>query len=119
MALCELGSSVNIMPKTMMERINHQILYPTQVQLQLVDSTIRNLEGGIRGLPIRIQGKFIRQDFTVLDDDTPLVLGRPFLYEAHARINMRNGTIHLCIWHKDMKFDFQLGDAKRIPSRER
>lgn len=94
----------------MMERINHRTLYPTQVKLQLADSTIRTPKGVIRGLPTRIQGKYIRQDFLVLDDDTPLVLGRPFLNEANAKIDLRNGTIHLCIWDKDTKFDFQQGD---------
>jgi hypothetical protein len=50
-------------------------------------------------------------DFVVLDmqDDAemPLILGRPFLSDAKARINMGNGTICFCNGKKNLMFRFR------------
>ena len=37
----------------------------------------------------------------------PLILGRPFLKDANARIDAERGRISLCIRGRTMKFKFQ------------
>jgi hypothetical protein len=71
-------------------------LYPTHIQLQMADQSLRFLEGVVK--MVRIQGQYIPADFLVLDmqgdDDSPIILGRPFLYTAKANIYIRSGHIH-------------------------
>jgi hypothetical protein len=82
-ALCNLGESVSIMPKTVFNKLNFTHLAPTSMMLQLVDSTILYLARITEDIPIKIQGYFVPVDFVVLDMETtkesPLILGRPFL----------------------------------------
>jgi hypothetical protein len=43
--LCDLGASVNIMPKVIYKELQYPALSPTMMLVQLADSTIRYLEG--------------------------------------------------------------------------
>ena len=44
-ALCDLGASANIMPKTTFEKLSYPTLSPTMMCVQLADSTIQYPEG--------------------------------------------------------------------------
>ena len=44
-ALCDLGASVNIMPKVTFEKLSHPALSPTTMCVQLADSTVRYPKG--------------------------------------------------------------------------
>jgi hypothetical protein len=39
-ALCDLGASINIMPKVIFEQLQHPALSPTLMYVQLADSSI-------------------------------------------------------------------------------
>ena len=59
-------------------------LYPTYMQLQMADQSIRFPEGIAKDIMVKIHDHFAPIDFMVLDmgeeeDDTPIILGRPFL----------------------------------------
>jgi len=60
--------------------------------------SLRFLEGVVKDVMLRIQGQYIPADFLVLDmqgdDDSPILLGRPFLYTANANIYIGSGHIH-------------------------
>ena len=64
----------------------------------------------MEGLLVFVQASCIFADFVILDmqDDAemPLILGRPFLSDARARINVENGTIRFRIGKKNMMFRF-------------
>jgi hypothetical protein len=40
-ALCDLGASVNLMPKAMFEALRYPAISPTMMTVQLVDSSIK------------------------------------------------------------------------------
>jgi len=65
-------------------------LYPTCIQLQMADQSLRIPEGVVKNVTIRNQEQYISTDFLVLnmqgDNDSPILLGRPFLYTANANI---------------------------------
>jgi hypothetical protein len=86
------------MPKAMFERMGYPALIST---VQLVDASIRYLEGIVESLLVFVQGSCIFADFMVLDmqDDAkmPLILGRPLLSDTRARMNVESGTIHFHI----------------------
>ncbi|RLN40594.1 hypothetical protein C2845_PM01G42040 [Panicum miliaceum] len=71
-ALCDLGASVNIMPKVTFEELAYPALSPTCMCVQLADSTIRYPEGIVKNLPVRVQNSFVLADFVVLDIECDL-----------------------------------------------
>ena len=78
--------------------------------VQLVDSTVRYLEGVVENLLVKVKNTFILADFMVLDMEgdlgIPLILGQPFLRDTNARINAGIGKISLHIMGKTIKFKF-------------
>ena len=63
---------------------SNEPLFPTYMQLQMADQSIRFLEGIAKDVMVRIHNHFAPTDFMVLDmgeeeDDTPIILGSPFL----------------------------------------
>ena len=74
-------------------------LYPTYMQLQMANQSIRFLEEIAKDVLVRIHNHFAPIDFMVLDmgeeeDDTPIILGRPFLNTTNAIIYVGSGQVH-------------------------
>ncbi|GJZ72523.1 retrovirus-related pol polyprotein from transposon TNT 1-94 [Tanacetum coccineum] len=71
-------------------------LAPTKVAVELADRTIKHPKGIAENVLVGI-GSFFPIDFIVLDmpEDikVPLILGRPFLSIAHAKINVLRGSL--------------------------
>ena len=99
------------MPKVTFEKLSYPALSPTTICVQLVDSTVRFFEGVAENLLVKFRNTFIFTDFVVLDMEgdfgIPLILGRPFLRDASARIYVGSGKVSLRIMGKSMKFKFQ------------
>ena len=78
--------------------------------VQMADSTMRYPEGVMENLLVKVKNTFILTDFMVLDMEgdlrIPLILGRPFLRDTNARIDVGIGKISLRIMGKTMKFKF-------------
>ena len=110
-ALCDLGASVNIMPMVTFEKLSYPALSPTTMCVQLTDSTVRYPKGVVENLLMWVKGTSILANFVVLDMEgdlgIPLILGRPFLRDANARIDVGAGKISLRIMGRTMKFRFQ------------
>jgi hypothetical protein len=89
-AICDLGSSINIMSKETYDRLFYTPLASTIVYLQLADQSTRYLEGVATDLLVKVMSAYVPTDFMILDmgnvEDTPLILGRPFLNTANACI---------------------------------
>ena len=82
---------------------------PTNIRLQLVDRTVKELEGIVEDVLVRA-GKFIfLVDFIILDfekdEDVPLILGMPFLYTTKSIIDVYDGTLTLRVGEKSCKFN--------------
>jgi hypothetical protein len=65
----------------------------------MVEQSIRFLEGIAKDVMVRIHNQFAHADFMVLDmgegeDDTPIILGRPFLNTINAIIYVGSGQVH-------------------------
>ncbi|WZZ51200.1 hypothetical protein YC2023_051307 [Brassica napus] len=98
-SLCDLGSSVNLMP------------YSVTVTLVLADRSIRVPEGILEDVPVKINNCFVPTDFVVLkyrqEPKDPLILRRPFLATAGAIIDVKEGRINLNIGDISMIFDME------------
>ena len=79
--------------------------------VQLADSTIQYLEGIVHNLLVQVKDTFIVADFVILDMEgdlgISLILGRPFLRDARAIIDVGTKKISLLIMGNNMKFRFQ------------
>ncbi|GJX48872.1 hypothetical protein Tco_0275717 [Tanacetum coccineum] len=91
-ALDDLGASVSLMPFSAYLNLGLGELAHTKLTVELTDRTVKCLKGIAKNVLVGI-GKFVfLVDFIILDmpEDVkvPLILGRPFLSIAHAKIDV-------------------------------
>ncbi|GMJ06983.1 hypothetical protein HRI_004367500 [Hibiscus trionum] len=94
-ALCDLGSSVNLMPKSIFLKLGIREAQPTKVVLQLADHSHVRPEGRIEDVVVKVDIFIFLDDFLILDceadSNTPIILGRPFLATERALIDCEKG----------------------------
>jgi len=92
-ALCDLGSSVSLMPYTMFRKLGLGELTTIGIFLQLADRCIKYPLGILEDAPIKVGDFYVPIDFVVLDMDedcrTQIILGRPFLATVGCKIDVR------------------------------
>ncbi|KAL1225343.1 hypothetical protein V5N11_009002 [Cardamine amara subsp. amara] len=92
-SLCDLGSSVNLMPYSVAKRLGFTKFKPTKISLVFADRSTKLPVGIIEDLHFRIGDTLIPADFVVLELDEepkdPLILGRAFLCTARAYYRCR------------------------------
>ena len=82
---CDIGLGVNIMSKLTHEYLfGDEPLFPTYMQLQMADQSIRFSKGIAKDIMVRIQDHYVPADFVVLDMgeeevDVPIILGIPLM----------------------------------------
>jgi len=89
-ALCDFGSSVNIMPRVLYEKFFTYPLLETTICLQLADRILSFPKEILKNLCVRVGTLYAPADFVVIetgnDDRAPIILGRPFLNTSGAVI---------------------------------
>ncbi|XP_057739975.1 uncharacterized protein LOC130957098 [Arachis stenosperma] len=98
-ALCDLGSSINLMPLSMMRRLSIKEVKPTRMSLQLADRSLVIPNGVVENLLVKV-GKFIfPANFVILNLDEEgsdsIILGRSFLAIARAIIDVEKREMTL------------------------
>ncbi|XP_013665564.2 uncharacterized protein LOC106370030 [Brassica napus] len=110
-SLCDLGSSVNLMPHSVTISLGYDKFKPTKITLVLADRSVRVLEVVLDDVSIRINDCHVPTNFVVLkyqnEPKDPLILGRPFLATAGAVIDVKEGQICLNIGNIPMTFDME------------
>jgi len=112
-AICDLGSSVNIMSKEVYKTYLVPLTIPMGTYLQLIDNSTRYIEGIAIDLLVQIRGSYVPTDFMILDmgisKDVPLILGCPFLNTVNACIFVGSRKIQMTLAGKRETFPFALG----------
>ena len=88
-ALCDFGSSINIMPRVLYEKFFTHPLSETAMCLQLADRTLSFPKGILKNLRVRVGTLYAPADFVVIEtgtDERAPILGRPFLNTSGAVI---------------------------------
>ncbi|GJX35744.1 retrovirus-related pol polyprotein from transposon TNT 1-94 [Tanacetum coccineum] len=98
-AFADLGASVSVMPLSTYLSLGLDELAHTKLTIELADRTVKYPKGIAENILVGI-GKFVFPvDFIILDilEDVkvPLILGRPFLSTAHAKIDVFKRKITL------------------------
>ncbi|GJW29591.1 gag-pol polyprotein [Tanacetum coccineum] len=106
-ALADLGASVSVMPYSTIINLDLGVLAPTKLITELADKTIKRPKGIAKNVLLGIDKFVFLVDFVVLDmpEDikVPLILGKPFLSTAHAKIDVFT-----------RKFCLKVGDDKIV-----
>ncbi|KAE8712804.1 hypothetical protein F3Y22_tig00110223pilonHSYRG00028 [Hibiscus syriacus] len=96
-ALCDLGSSVNLMPKSIFVKLGIGNTRPTSVILQLADRSHVRPEGRIEDAIVKVDKFVFPIDFLILDCEVdatvPIILGRPFLATGRILIDCERGEL--------------------------
>ncbi|KAJ1260927.1 hypothetical protein BS78_10G269200 [Paspalum vaginatum] len=110
-ALCDLGASVSVMPKSMFDKLKLPKPEPTSMCLELADCSVRYLEGVTENVPVKIGANLVPVDFIIIEmggsSRSPLILGRPFLRTAQDNINVGEGMIKFNINGELSSFKFR------------
>ena len=65
--LCDLGASMNIMPKVIFKELQYPAFSPTTMLMQLADSSIQYPKGIVENMLVRVRDSFILANFVVMD----------------------------------------------------
>ncbi|GJZ46672.1 retrovirus-related pol polyprotein from transposon TNT 1-94 [Tanacetum coccineum] len=106
--LVDLGVSVSVIPFSTYTNLGLGDLAHPRLTIELADKTIKHPRGIAENVLVRI-GKFMFPlDFIILDipedDDVPLILGRPFLSTAHAKIDVYKRKFTLWVGEEKIVF---------------
>ncbi|KAK8613670.1 hypothetical protein V6N13_101427 [Hibiscus sabdariffa] len=96
-ALCDPSASINLMPKSVFQKLGIGEAKPTTVMLQLADQTLVQPEGKIEDILVKVDKFVFPADFLILDceadENAPIILGRPFLSTNRAMIDFDKDEI--------------------------
>ncbi|XP_015965593.1 uncharacterized protein LOC107489353 [Arachis duranensis] len=105
-ALCELGASINMMPLSMMKKLEIEEVKPTRMSLQMADRSLKIPNGIVENLLVNIREFIFPSDFVILDMEeeghNSIILGRPFLAITRAIINVEKGEMTLRVHDEKM-----------------
>ncbi|XP_050890967.1 uncharacterized protein LOC127096441 [Lathyrus oleraceus] len=98
-ALCELGSSINVMPVKKVKELNVGYITQSNMTLTLVDSSVTQSLGILRDVLVHVDGLVFPVDFMVLDtkgdSEGSIILERPFLATEKTKIYVEMGELVL------------------------
>jgi hypothetical protein len=108
------------MPKAMFEELGYPTTSLAMMTVQLADSSIKYPECIVQNLFVNVRGSYVFADFLVLDtqEEIPLILGRPFLRDVNATIDVGAGKIEFRIGRRNMTFKFQANEEQRYLVQE-
>ncbi|XP_058734316.1 uncharacterized protein LOC131606046 [Vicia villosa] len=113
-ALVDLGSSVNLLPLSVVRKIEHLHLNPTTMKLQLADKSTTEPIGVMKDVMVKVDGFRFSTDFVIIsmnnDEENPPILGRPFIKIARMMIDVDEGKMK--VRYKDEEVNFKLFQHK-------
>ncbi|XP_070036686.1 uncharacterized protein [Nicotiana tomentosiformis] len=117
-ALCDLGASINLMPLAIYTKLGIGRARPTSILLQLADHTVKRPTGILDDVLVQV-GKFVfPADFVILDcqldEEIPIILGRPFLATGRVLIDCETGELKMRLNNEEIIFNVQ--QSMRRPS---
>ncbi|GJZ37075.1 uncharacterized mitochondrial protein-like protein [Tanacetum coccineum] len=107
-ALSDLGASVSVMPFLTYTNLGLVKLAPPKLIVELADRTVKRPKGIAENILVGIDKFVFLVDFIFLDMPgdikAPLILGRPFLSTAHAKIDVFKRKITLRVGYDKVMF---------------
>ncbi|GJX16958.1 phospholipase-like protein [Tanacetum coccineum] len=108
-AMEDIGTSINVIPKSMFEYLKLARLEKTDMLVEMADMIKRAPIGIVENVFIKIDKFLFPSDFMVIDmlktQNKTVILKRPFLETIHAKIDVFNKEISLGIGDDRVTFD--------------
>nr|GEU59780.1 DNA-directed DNA polymerase [Tanacetum cinerariifolium] len=109
LALVDLGTSINLMPLFVCNKLSLPELSPACMTLELTDRSISRPAGVVEDVFVKVGKFYFLADFVVVDFDVdprvPLILGRSFLKTGRALIDVYEGELTLRAGNKAVTFN--------------
>ncbi|XP_016484062.1 uncharacterized protein LOC107804655 [Nicotiana tabacum] len=110
-ALCDLGSSINLMPLAVYTKLGIGIARPTSMLLQLADRTVKRPTGILDDVLVQV-GKFVFPAYFVIlhcqvDEEIPIILGRSFLATRRVLIDCETEELKMRLNNEEVIFNVQ------------
>ncbi|XP_050890811.1 uncharacterized protein LOC127096259 [Lathyrus oleraceus] len=106
--LCDLGSSINVMPLNKAKELKVGKIIPSNMTLTLADSSVTHPPGILRDMLVHVDGLVFPANFMVIDAKGDsgglIILGRSFLETGKVKINVETGKLTLKFNNKKMVF---------------
>ncbi|XP_015970215.1 uncharacterized protein LOC107493672 [Arachis duranensis] len=107
-ALCDLGSSINLMPLSVTKKLGIQEVQPTRFSLEMADKSLKWAYGLVENVLVKVEDLYLPADFVILDtkedQNDSIILGRPFLATGKALIDVEKGELILRLWEDHILF---------------
>src|SRR3954470_4123140 len=97
--LLDFGSSVSLMPLSIFKKLELQKISESKTQLRFADHTIKKSYGVAEDVLVEVDKFLFPVDFHIMDipedEETPILLGRPFLSTGRCNLDIEKGTLTL------------------------
>ncbi|KAA3462033.1 bromodomain-containing protein [Gossypium australe] len=117
-SLCNLGSSMNLMPTYVFRRLGIGNARLTIVTVQLVDKSLAHPKGKIEEVLVHVDKFIFPADFIILDleanKEVSIILERPFLATGRTIIDVQKGELTMRV--QDERVTFNVLKALRSPN---
>ncbi|XP_016554869.1 uncharacterized protein LOC107854373 [Capsicum annuum] len=108
-ALCDLGTSINLMPLAVYNKLGLGKPTPTNMQLVMVDRSVKQAVGILYNMLVKVASFIFPMDFVILDSEVdfevPIILGRPFLATGSVLIDLRANELLFRLNDEVLRFD--------------
>ncbi|KAK8669424.1 hypothetical protein V6N13_106855 [Hibiscus sabdariffa] len=108
-ALCDPGASINLMPKSVFQKLGIGEAKPTIVMLQLANHSYVQPECKIEDILVQVDKFVFPVDFLILDceidEHAPIILGRPFLVTSNILIDFEKEELVLRVDEQQMNIN--------------
>ncbi|XP_016168592.1 uncharacterized protein LOC107611149 [Arachis ipaensis] len=107
-APCDLGSSINLMPLSVIKKLGIQEMKPIKISLEMADKSLKWAYRLVENALVKVKDLYLPVDFVILDTredrDNSIIFGRPFLTTVKALIDVEKGELTLRLWEDHILF---------------
>ncbi|XP_049372562.1 uncharacterized protein LOC125837502 [Solanum verrucosum] len=96
-ALCDLGSSINLLPLTIYKQLGLGVPKPSTMRLMMADRSVKRPVGILCDVLVKLDTFIFLADFVILecevDFEVPIILGKLFLAAWRALVDVERGEL--------------------------
>ncbi|GJV82195.1 retrovirus-related pol polyprotein from transposon TNT 1-94 [Tanacetum coccineum] len=112
-ALADLGVSISVMPFSMFKRFGLGTPKPINIVIEMADKSMQSPKGIVENVLVKFDKFIFPMDFVILDivedNKVPIILGRPMLATAYAKIDVFGKKICLEVGMEKVVFNANEG----------
>ena len=117
--MLDLGASINVMPRSVYDKLNLGELKKTDILIQLADRSNTYPDRVLEDVLVQVNELVFPADFYVMNmgeacHDISILLGRPFFKTVRTKIDVHEGTLTMEFDREVIKFN--IFDAMRFPA---